>query len=665
MARYITTQEEPNLHVHLHLIPPKLANFTPLPEQSDIFQLKFNEEIKRASFPWEQIDRMWVLHQHHYDMKHGLDFKMREIQFGRNPVVYVGCLCALNVVPGDQMSRGLLSRSTTCPNMTLARQIVASQALLYLAPQYARQIARENVSNRLVYLRPLDTRDNLFDLNGETMMEQAMELLTAADAVRESRRGEKEEEIMRYNNPAANWMDYEAQDKTLTPAYQALVRAKRVCERSPEKTVFQWALRNVGGEPVPGSQHARVEFVVLKGGEVFASATSSEEEPVTRVIYRGLVTAARVLHCSNLVEEMWREFALTLSPPLMNAAHEYMQYYFDAFFGQHNTEEKTADPVLPRDAPTVGADTSRCHVVLDLARCGHCAGTRAGDSSKDGLVTIFSLDRVGRRSAFEDGVCTVGSACFSFVRSEVISHLRLFQSQHREKHVDPLRRTLELGFFKVAGPDSPPVWTLTEDMMAVPYSAAENRVSLLGRVALPVKTLKGEELLHLGLLSRSIRVGLLVLERLWRPDYRMEYACMPEEEEGSESRRPASTPKYVAEIVVREGEQWAAPRSLRDALPPRSSAGREVFRLCSSGVSPNEALQRVVLHTYVLAASYRQLKSEGSIYGQVGPDTMGQKEASGSVTQEVKAPAEDFTVVRADVEEVDDQTDLLLRIAVE
>eukprot|EP00796_Vickermania_ingenoplastis_P012104 gene12104-8328_t len=595
----------------MHPLPPELVTFKPLPEHDPALRVDI-EAAKRAAFPWEQIDRFWVLQQMHYKMQHSLDLKVKEIRYGKSDPLSVACLYTLKVDGAE--TKAMLSRSFSCPDVAQARQIVASQALLLLTPHYASNILREGIPSRPLFSRPIDTRDNVFDMSGHTFMEQAMELLTAAQQT------DARQDIVRYVSGEVDRMRYDSQDKTLTKEFERLQEIKRHGADSTDFCTFTWELWNPdsaetekSSNSVEEAVHYSFHFLVYQKGmaEPLVSIVSEcEGEPVTRVLYRGLLSAAEKLHCGSMMQTMWREFAVTLSPPDCASPHNFMLFYFEAFFGTHFTDPHLE--VIPPSA--LGFEnqmiSSKRRSVLKL-RLEHCGGFAQFSGRDCKNPSLLAKDDPASTTLMS------GSECFSFVLAEVAEYLAQFPNgrSQSESHNNALRKAYQ--YMRTAGRTFQGTWSL-KDSLATPYyrpGASRSSPKPFSEPMPPhadesfaAKAPIGEEpgepevdvclpleddsLLRHGGLSRTSRVCARVIQQLFDDDYEVHFRC-------AASERTSNFMCVSSVRVVERGERT-----------DRATTRREVFVMESCRPTVETSFMRVMAKALVLAASYRRMLAE-------------------------------------------------------
>eukprot|EP00796_Vickermania_ingenoplastis_P008026 gene8026-5581_t len=544
-------------------LPAPLLKFEPLTEED---LQDSSHPIRAASYPWEQVDHLWHEHQAAAGTAFGLDMKMSVLRIGRWPDLFAGELRVLipeNYTDGRVPARSfdtaplgattssprsatsrsvsssssstpsttgsavrighgpseetqevwsprhsaVLTKTFSCLNLNIARQILASQALLLLAPEYAREVeGSKSKGSRVLYLNAFNTRDNVFELNGQTLMEQAMELLSAAQTTRPAA------EVRRYVSPDADWTKYAGQDKTLTPEFEALMAAKRAFAADPSMTRFRWTLRNVSADQLSGPRSTlsvkeesettthfcfAFELYCVSAGcagvrddadplsmpEAFSTAMSEYVgEPLTRVIYRCLMAASKQLRCAGLMADLWREFSLTLCPPFLSSVHDYICFYFDAFFKQRRRDcQEFVGPISPSELNVLSARKKReaspeeldgvmsydgvggavegswiCSLQLKLKRCGYWwslpgAPVEVPLMSDEGTKKLKTVSRV---------MTHMGAGCFSFLYKLTVEHLLKYNTKD-EKMYDSPRKAMD-GFSTVLPEDPLRRWCLED-----------------------------------------------------------------------------------------------------------------------------------------------------------------------------------------------------------
>eukprot|EP00796_Vickermania_ingenoplastis_P008031 gene8031-5586_t len=378
----------------------------------------------------------------------------------------------------------VLTQTFTCLNLNIARQILASQALLLLAPDYAQENEKaKSKLNRSIFSNCLNTRDNVFELNGQTLMEQAMELLSAAQTTRPAA------EVRRYVSPDADWTKYAGQDKTLTPEFEALMAAKRAFAADLSLTPFRWTLRNVSADQLSGPRSTlsvkeesetmthfcfafelycvgagcagvRDDADPLSMPEAFSTAMSEYVgEPLTRVIYRCLMAASKQLRCAGLMADLWREFSLTLCPPFLSSVHDYICFYFDAFFKQRRRDAFVAvESVNPLQVSELSAKRKKkavpedveaavsgcfeirppcmwhCTLKLYLRLCGYYEPVSL---SGDQVVSLLSDEGLKKLKTASRVMTRCGAECFSFLFRILVQHLLTYNTKDEKMYNSP------------------------------------------------------------------------------------------------------------------------------------------------------------------------------------------------------------------------------------
>eukprot|EP00796_Vickermania_ingenoplastis_P008034 gene8034-5589_t len=653
-------------------LPPLFATVRQIDESKE--SPDWMERVKRASFPWEPIDLLWNVHQKQFRHEYKLQNDAYELRFGRAAPLHTRFSYLQNPETGDTV---VLTRSYAAPNSSVVRQVVASQLLLSLLPDFAMAVMDQNIQNRVLYQRPLNTRDNVFELNGQTLMEQAMELLSAAQTTRPAA------EVRRYVSPDADWTKYAGQDKTLTPEFEALMAAKRACWDGPSATgtAFTWSLENAlaprhvdAAADVPGYKRFGFRFHIccsaalcgeveepsdaadplrLEGaaGAVVASEASEYEgEPVTRVIYRGLLRAAAELRCSGLMKDLWKEFVLTLAPPYLNVPHEFMTFYFDAFFGRSNCnlEQLQGQPsttVLKDVAAGLRGKLCEVQLMLNLEQCGHfkALNVRLIHEEQSTMVSLVRCGGAKKSAALSQAVLRAGASCFSFAASELQRYVSWYQREwqgpgSQGRYLESMKRVVEC-FSQMEPPL--PAW-LTWDWCDECSEGTRETAALVtpadcGIVDRVYATVVGQELTERNAgddLRPATRVGASLLAGLFAPDYQATLGCFdcvavtPDTDPVNETPATMDVGPQPAPAVGQLGprKKWFRTRSTRLPVEQRyyvvwlsvwdspmqadETGGKEVFFLHQRGTTRDAAMWGLLRKALVIATSYRRMLGE-------------------------------------------------------
>eukprot|EP00796_Vickermania_ingenoplastis_P008032 gene8032-5587_t len=334
----------------------------------------------------------------------------------------------------------LLFRTAAVPSQQLARSILLTQALQFLLRDAHDFTAV--IPSCSLHLNAFNTRDNVFELNGQTLMEQAMELLSAAQTTRPAA------EVRRYVSPDADWTKYAGQDKTLTPEFVALMAAKRAFAADPSLTPFRWTLRNVSADQLSGPRSTlsvkeesetmthfcfafelycvgagcagvRDDADPLSMPEAFSTAMSEYVgEPLTRVIYRCLMAASKQLRCAGLMADLWREFSVTCGPSC-GAMNERIDFYFTAFFG-------------PRRRSAGLSSKKKDQLPEPRAAAGVCSVTEeddaggVGGASRRQPVVLYDVETMRATVAPDGAIALLNDACVTDPNAVWGATLRLF-----------------------------------------------------------------------------------------------------------------------------------------------------------------------------------------------------------------------------------------------
>lgn len=224
-----------------------------------------------------------------------------------------------------------------------------------------------------------DMRDSLLDLNGQSLVGQALDLLSAAlDLMKTANREERHDvarEIRRYEDPNASAFSVPNQNKTLTKEYKEVRERKRACAKSESLKKFCWSVSSKPTtikskfEPngylylrywftvVLWQRVASAEDVVVKDGRPSNASLSTNEhfpcevpvmeaswesmdkvEPLSQLFYRCVRKVAESLRCGTLMEELFREFCCSVNHENIHLAQqcegELNSFFVDCSVGQ-------------------------------------------------------------------------------------------------------------------------------------------------------------------------------------------------------------------------------------------------------------------------------------------------------------------------------------------
>lgn len=377
-----------------------------LPERSEVYRLQ--QVVAKTS-----IVRLWEIYQTQFSCfekeKYRIKMVTEELLIAENTnCVFVASLRITPDNPSAETSYTLF-RSCMCSTAKSAEQSVVSLFFSHLMPENMKECkgvdvdcSEGKVLVEVPFPNSLDTRDSIFDLNGHSVVEQAMELLTAIHNWRHRNTENIETQeggrgacnpVRRYVDPTTDLYPKSNQNRTVTQEFQEIIWGKKKCAEDGSLVAFRWSVTSKRVQhkfSLPINEKLVIEFEKFKftvtlwreqkcenSGKCedneennekdvrFTSSASSSEmawqeavkiasleaesdtEPITQLFYRCVMQAAEELGCANLMDELFMEYALFFSPPYCSVVYRVGLTYFNAFFSSSRS---------PKDIPLVSGN---------------------------------------------------------------------------------------------------------------------------------------------------------------------------------------------------------------------------------------------------------------------------------------------------------------------
>lgn len=524
---------------------------------------------------------------------------VKEIIVKKKMKLFVGYLYVMPTNPLKEPICYTLFRTSFCSSKKAAQHLTFYLFLTSLAPDYNK--CKQCFLPEDAVFSIVDTRDSVFDVNGHTVIEQAMELLSAAwDRSQESKGSAAAVSVVqRYEDPSVSTICCPDQNKALTSSFKKLMQCKQSYAGDGAKVKFGWSLESRAVSNTTNFLEARNEnsrvtrhffrveiwrienstmLFPSHGGEAsepepeasFSSSTA--EDCVVEVLYQCLLQTAKKWSCATQMADLFKEFALTFVFPFLNVPYRVAEIYCDGFFGCRGEES----PILLVEVSGSNLNWEGA-VKLNLSAMGGM-WLKNGEKEKKVVYSLLT-EQSSKKQLERDGMVWFGKTNFCFVShvisgfakdkyplSEVtknVEQLFLEKCVWTEKYSEPTALPSSQSWMPSPSPSG------TNDAFAVkeptgsshPMSGAMKRMRDENRSAgittqmsqpLTVQMTPDELVIHPSFraqLSPNSRGLLLLMDHLWKPFYwmlfRMEEGVYRAETSMESASHGYTTPRHT------------------------------------------------------------------------------------------------------------------------
>lgn len=563
----------------------------PLPGELAFFQpISQNSGTPRCSYPWEVINTFWNANEkisNQYELLYEQSTMFRRELFVMSAIAE----CKRT------KKRYRLLRTSSCTSLKHAQISISSMALSVLSPAFAKSMERSNSPTTPFFPDVMDTRDNVFDLNGYSLISEAMYLLNAAYLTLFER---KDPDIQRYVDPSARWDTSVNQNKTLTEDFRILLEEKNRVAMDKEKQKFFWSLELIedvdemreNRSSIIFFDHAYSLYHIQKTELFFYGKSLYHGEPVTSLIYRVLLEAANHFQCGTMMKQLFREYSLSLIPPVKVGSHNYLKFYIESFFGvklNRNGNETFSEPFVPN-----GRVSDSSYVLTIEINPKECAFYGMED-----VVSLAEVQLSSKKKCFEvlSNYLLISTFSFALVEiGEYVKNLRHPLSPKQYSHLISLAECCSPTLLT----ERANTWTLNEENSRNAESIRRS-IGLLRKCAFPDEEMPTPQTKNIpkSKISHVPSIALQLVALFFSGDYKVQSTCSC----SATSTLTKSEQLFMCSIsFIRHSIS-----NHRAGPLDASQSSVKVFEFEGVGSSQDEAIQKALLKTLILLSSYIQM----------------------------------------------------------